>query len=323
MTGHYVYRYMHPDYPWLYVGKTDSDLTVRIATHQNSNSDNISREFLPLLNESAIYYVKLENSLQTTYVEKLLIDKYKPFLNKMDKIEDSVCPIEIGSLKWKKFDVEFKPKVIVKEKPCEKIVERVVTIEKPVYREMTALEQKEFSRFKFYYDECMDWRDEFSSIRETGSIPSLYNEETYRKLFQPDAFDFINYYKRENKDNRKKLHFVGNAHDCFGNTIYFKFDGERASISYSSEEYAKEIKSAYVTSSDFKEIIHTMQILGGVYGTSKRDYELFLEYYKGRKERAKLREASESAIEKCNEKIKKLEETIAIINSGVFCMTNS
>ena len=84
--GHYVYRYMHPDYPWLYVGKTDVSLESRINSHSSNLNDNISREFLPLLSEASVYYIELENSLQTTYIEKLLIDKYNPFLNKADKI---------------------------------------------------------------------------------------------------------------------------------------------------------------------------------------------------------------------------------------------
>lgn len=100
--GHYVYRYIHPDYPWLYVGKTDVDLEQRIRQHTYSG-DNIPREYEYLLNESSIYYIELDNSLQTTYIEKLLIDKYKPFLNRADIIQESSCPIEFSLPKWKKF----------------------------------------------------------------------------------------------------------------------------------------------------------------------------------------------------------------------------
>lgn len=101
--GHYVYRYMHPDYPWLYVGKTDVDLKQRIRQHTYSG-DNIPRKYESLLNESSIYYIELDNSLQTTYIEKLLIDKYKPFLNKADIIQDAPCPVEFTLPKWKKFE---------------------------------------------------------------------------------------------------------------------------------------------------------------------------------------------------------------------------
>lgn len=97
----YVYRYMHPDYPWLYVGKTNN-LKERIATHDSANADNISREYEPLLKESVVLYIELANSLQSTYIEKMLIDKYKPFLNKMDKVEEE-SPIEFTLPKWKKY----------------------------------------------------------------------------------------------------------------------------------------------------------------------------------------------------------------------------
>lgn len=104
--GHYVYRYMHPDYPWLYVGKTDTSLETRIRTHDTDKNDNISREYLPLLKESIVLYIELQNSLQTTYIEKLLIDKYKPTLNKADKIETE-CPIEFSIPKWRKYIRKF------------------------------------------------------------------------------------------------------------------------------------------------------------------------------------------------------------------------
>lgn len=103
--GHYVYRYMHPDYPWLYVGKTDDDLAKRIKTHQTCSTDNIERKYLDLLNESSIYYIELNSSVQTDYVEKILIDKYKPFLNKKDK-NGATCEIEIVLPKWKKFNIQ-------------------------------------------------------------------------------------------------------------------------------------------------------------------------------------------------------------------------
>lgn len=103
--GHYVYRYMHPDYPWLYVGKTDGDLAKRIKTHQTCSTDNIERKYLELLNESSIYYIELNSSVQTDYIEKMLIDKYKPLLNKKDK-NGAACKIEITIPKWEKFNFQ-------------------------------------------------------------------------------------------------------------------------------------------------------------------------------------------------------------------------
>lgn len=113
--GHYVYRYIHPDYPWLYVGKTDDDLAKRIKTHQTCNTDNIERKYLELLNESSIYYIELNSSVQTDYIEKMLIDKYKPLLNKKDK-NGAACKIEITIPKWEKFNLQasqqYKPPIL-------------------------------------------------------------------------------------------------------------------------------------------------------------------------------------------------------------------
>ena len=307
--GHYVYRYMHPDYPWLYVGKTDSDLCVRIRTHQNSIGDNISREFLPLLKEATVYYIELENSLQTTYVEKILIDKHKPYLNKLDKIEDSTCPLEIGKIEWKKF--EFPPRVTVVEKPTIRTIKEVETIKEPVYvyRNLTKDQEKRLSMLCYYESECDNWRREFASIKETGMIASSYNESVHGRMFQPNASDFINYYKRNRGNSSKALHFLGIGHDCFGKTLYFDFDDGRASIAYSSNHYYENIKSAYVDAEGFKEIVHIMQVLGGVYGVSKRDYELFLNYFEDRKER-------NGSTTYCDEKIKALKETISLIEEN-------
>lgn len=100
--GYYVYRYMHPDYPWLYVGKTDANLRNRIRTHDTLESDNIDRKHLNLLLESTVYYIELSSSHQTDYVEKLLIDKYKPYLNIKCK-DDNPCAVYDFSLPpWKK-----------------------------------------------------------------------------------------------------------------------------------------------------------------------------------------------------------------------------
>ncbi len=99
--SYYVYRYMHPDYPWLYVGKA-ANLKTRIYQHDRCKTDNISREYETLLHESVVYYLELANEVQGDYIEKLLIDKYKPFLNKKDKV-DGESPIEFTLPKWKRF----------------------------------------------------------------------------------------------------------------------------------------------------------------------------------------------------------------------------
>lgn len=99
--SYYVYRYIHPDYPWLYVGKT-ANLKARIYQHDNCATDNIGEEYKELLKESTVYYIELANPNQGTYIEKMLIDKYKPFLNKVDKTADE-SPVTFSLPKWQKF----------------------------------------------------------------------------------------------------------------------------------------------------------------------------------------------------------------------------
>lgn len=98
----YVYRYIHPDYPWLYVGKT-KNLYGRIFTHDNIKDDNIDRQYEELLLESSTYYIELENYEQASMVELYLIDKYKPTLNIKSKTTTTL-PFSLETLpKWKKF----------------------------------------------------------------------------------------------------------------------------------------------------------------------------------------------------------------------------
>lgn len=97
----YVYRYMHPDYPYLYVGIA-KDLSNRIASHDNNETDNIDRKYLPLLHESIVLYIEVATKHRAKYIESYLIDKYKPVANKAEKT-DSICEFEISNIKWKKY----------------------------------------------------------------------------------------------------------------------------------------------------------------------------------------------------------------------------
>ena len=101
MNNYYVYRYVHPKYPWLYVGKT-KNLDSRIRQHDFGKTDNIDRKYKDLLLESSIYYLELENSTQMTFTELYLIDKYNPYLNKKDK-HDEKSKIKLSIPKWKKY----------------------------------------------------------------------------------------------------------------------------------------------------------------------------------------------------------------------------
>lgn len=98
----YVYVYMHPEYPYLYVGRT-CDLEKRIATHDTSSNDNIAKEYEGLLQEASVYYIPLQNKAESIIAETYLINKHKPFLNKMLKYED-VSTLEVKLPRYIKMD---------------------------------------------------------------------------------------------------------------------------------------------------------------------------------------------------------------------------
>lgn len=90
----YVYRYKTKDYPWLYVGKSDKNLKDRIRAHKKE------KKFKPYLKECSIFYFELDNPAQSKFVESYLIDKYKPFLNYVDKYE-GISPYNLNIPEWK------------------------------------------------------------------------------------------------------------------------------------------------------------------------------------------------------------------------------
>lgn len=97
--GYYIYRYVHPDYPWLYVGQT-IDIEKRIKSHDSNSGDNISRKYENLLKESKVLYFEVNGKNQMDYVESFLIDRHKPYLNKKDKFVDRECTVEMKLPTW-------------------------------------------------------------------------------------------------------------------------------------------------------------------------------------------------------------------------------
>lgn len=81
--GYFVYKYVYNE-EIIYVGKTDSSLIGRIKNHANE-------EKFQKYKNAEIYYIELSNSAETKAVEALLINKYKPRLNIVDKY-DSISP---------------------------------------------------------------------------------------------------------------------------------------------------------------------------------------------------------------------------------------
>lgn len=138
----FVYRYAHPDNPWLYVGRTD-DLKSRVLCHDTNSTDNIDRKYEQMLRESTVYYIELDSKAQSVYVESFLIDKYQPLLNKQGTYDKSCysCPIDMILPKWKKYirkheleDYDYPEKSFIA-----KIKKRVSDKEKEIYK----LKQKE------------------------------------------------------------------------------------------------------------------------------------------------------------------------------------
>lgn len=97
--SYYVYRYVHPDYPWLYVGLS-TNLPLRIYTHNNSTGDNIDRKWEKELRESRVYYHECSDEQDMKTTEKYLINTFKPVANIIDKSDkpSSLPAVDIG---WK------------------------------------------------------------------------------------------------------------------------------------------------------------------------------------------------------------------------------
>lgn len=99
---YYIYRYVHPNYPYLYVGQT-TNLKTRIKSHDTNNGDNINRQYTDLLQQSEVLFFKVNSKSQMDYIESYLIDKYKPYLNKAKKNPTQKCDVEMTLPEWQLF----------------------------------------------------------------------------------------------------------------------------------------------------------------------------------------------------------------------------
>ncbi len=79
---HYVYKYVCKG-QIVYIGKADSGLRRRINEHA------LEKRFQDLP-EPEIFCMKLNNAAETTCMEMLLINKYKPVLNIKDKYPETL-----------------------------------------------------------------------------------------------------------------------------------------------------------------------------------------------------------------------------------------
>lgn len=132
--GYYVYQYLHPEYGHLYCGRADN-LDSRIYQHNNLSTDNIPREYEHLLKESIVMYVELQNKAQGIAVEAYCIDKFKPFINKSLKYDDSGSLLEIKLPEWKVYDVKnskYKENLHNIKKEREQLIDSISNIENEI-----------------------------------------------------------------------------------------------------------------------------------------------------------------------------------------------
>lgn len=80
---HAIYKYTY-NTEIIYIGKTDANLDARIKAH--------SKELkFEKYNGAEISFFKCSNSTETTVFEKLLINKYQPLLNSIDRHDDCMA----------------------------------------------------------------------------------------------------------------------------------------------------------------------------------------------------------------------------------------
>lgn len=178
----FVYRYAHPDNPWLYVGRTD-DLKSRVLCHDTNSTDNIDRKYEQMLRESTVYYIELDSKAQSVYVESFLIDKYQPLLNKQGIYDKSrySCPIDMILPKWKKYirkheleDYDYPEKSLIS-----KIKRQISDKEKEIYKlkqKEKELRQKE-TGLKELIEECIARKDETTKKIKTTTSHILSSED--------------------------------------------------------------------------------------------------------------------------------------------------
>ena len=89
---HGLYKYVY-DGEIIYIGKSNSSIYQRINNHARES------KFLPYIEKSQIYVCMLRNSTETDVCEKLLINKYRPILNVVDK-HDLFSSLQFNEPGW-------------------------------------------------------------------------------------------------------------------------------------------------------------------------------------------------------------------------------
>lgn len=99
MSEFYIYKYVIKD-NIIYIGKTNTSLYNRIKSHSKEEK---FKEY----KDANVYCFQCKNRIETDIYEKYLINKYKPILNVMDKISDTIN-IDIKEKDWMSYEEYLK-----------------------------------------------------------------------------------------------------------------------------------------------------------------------------------------------------------------------
>ena len=140
--GHYVYKYVE-DNEIIYIGKNDTDLHTRISQH-------VSEKKFKEHPDAKIYYGELANSVESRFMEMMLINRYKPILNVVDKVEGNSF-IDFTEPEWKPYvkPADGRKSVVKKPKPFFREYGGVPAEEIPGYLNTLINREAELTLFSF------------------------------------------------------------------------------------------------------------------------------------------------------------------------------
>lgn len=111
---HGVYKYVYNG-EVVYVGKTDAEngFEKRINVHKNEHE---------LFNKSEIYVHECKDKTETDSLETILINAYKPILNKMKLYDYEIEPPKLNWVNWKTYLI--KDKIVSLEDALTQLVDK-------------------------------------------------------------------------------------------------------------------------------------------------------------------------------------------------------
>lgn len=181
--GNFVYKYVY-DGEIIYIGKNDNELKKRIIQHKSEP------KFKPYLN-AEIYYISLANKAESKGMESLLINKYKPVLNVIDKYSSkSICEL-VKEPEWKRFDGETEK---CKQEICE--TQNIL-----IDQELIKLNQKLNSENSLLKQRLKSWEHKVEVLENNekileNKVKSLENDKIFWKKASDDWERISNQYSK-------------------------------------------------------------------------------------------------------------------------------